>query len=1309
MKVVSIVSPLGIDAGEITGRIRDDLRIRDLRLRLGQMEMRADRFRLRWEAGRLLDRKVLVHDLSLEGVQIRDNRPGSKEVSIPGWPAAPFWLSRLQGRVESLAVKNLEYRRLEQPSAHADNLSARVLWDGDVLTVDRFTAAAPSGTAEGEMKMGFSRPALDLDLRAAAGKEVAGFESVLVRLGLKPAQGREDASGHLLVSAAQKGAERLHLESDVNVTRTSLGFRNVRLSQPGRKATLRGEADVLLGTPLKIRLNADFADVDLAPELGTPTDLSGNLELKGPLDDYRGRLSISNAVEGWQKVRVEGSLRGNLESVKVANLDASLLGGSAKGQIELSWAGGLSVRGNIRGRKLNPASFAPEVQGDVNLNLQGRYDLPEKGSPKAEVAAALLESRLVGQNISGDLSARVEDGLFRISRLNLRGRGFTVQARGTIQERVDLSAAVADLSGLVPGGRGSLSAAGWVSYRDNRVTGRLEGSGKDMFYQSLRAATVNLLFSLKELKPGSDPVLSAELRAGNLQAGPLPADSVMVKAEGTLPRHRADISVTVQNGGLEGALAGGYEKGIWKGRLEKLAAKDPQGPWSLQKPAGIVLSSRRIVVDPLVVKSTKGETVQAQADLALEPVSGSAEARWGSVDLSRANPWLPGGTLSGRTSGSASARWLKSGTEIAAALNVKGAAEYGRVKVGASSAEGKLSWNQKGLEASAGLSLTQGGRMEARISSPEPFKAALPASGKGNGRWQNVETGILAALFPPEYSMAGRTSGEVSGTWSGSRFDAAGAVKILQARVSWSGGPKPVVLNLNAADMRFNWGEKGLDASVALDLKEGGKLSGNIFSPDPARFAVPRQGRADTTWTDLNIAVLGPFLPKGFSLGGASSGRLAGSWSPGPVFDAAGEVQISRGNAGWQGGPKPVSVKLDTARADFAWQGQTLKGTLDLSSPDHGWLKGTFLLPIPATSPPFFRPLDPLSLSLQAQLQDRGLLATLYSDHIRNSRAQLKLDLTAGGTFEKPQIKGSARLSEAAFQFSKPAGPKQDTKARPPVALEIPSASATLDWGGQGLAAKLEIVSAKNGRIDGALSSPEPARFAVPEQGSFELAWTALDLGVLQPWIPERISLDGQAAGRVKGRLFPGRRLEANGEFGVEKGNLSWRGNGGLVSAALNHSALKFFWRGEGVEGNVNLTLNELRFPERGFQPAPSGPPAPPVRPGGASPHFTEGAGRGEGSALRRLPGDGGRDPGEAGFLFHRWRDLGQAPRRGDCPARGSPGKATDARHSRRRYLHSLGAERRPGRGGILPGPVRAGPDRSHGNRLAGRAIHPAL
>ena len=185
-----------------------------------------------------------------------------------------------------------------------------------------------------------------------------------------------------------------------------------------------------------------------------------------------------------------------------------------------------------------------------------------------------------------------------------------------------------------------------------------------------------------------------------------------------------------------------------------------------------------------------------------------------------------------------------------------------------------------------------------------------------------------------------------------------------------------MVLNLNAADMNFNWGEKGLDASMALDVKEGGKLSGKISSPEPARFDIPREGRADATWTDFNIAVLGPFLPKSFSLGGASSGRLAGSWSPGPVFNAAGEVQISRGNAGWQGGPKPVSIKLDTARADFAWQGEKLQGNLSLTSPDHGWLKGAFLLPIPAGGSPSFRPSGPLSLSLQAQLQDRGLLAT---------------------------------------------------------------------------------------------------------------------------------------------------------------------------------------------------------------------------------------------------------------------------------------------------------------------------------------------
>ncbi len=1175
LRVVSIVSPLHIEAGEITGRIRDNLDIRDLRIRLGQLEMRADLFRLRWEAGQLMKRNLLVHILSLEGVQIRDHRPVTKEIAIPGWPAAPFWLTRLHGRIESFTAKGLIYRRLAQEPSALDRLSARIRWDGEVLNVEEFAGAAPSGKAEGEMKMGFARPALDLNIRGAAGKEVGGFESFLVRLRAETAAGREDTSGHLLVSAEKDGAERLRLESDLNLTRTSLNFRELRLSQAGRKGKVRGEGDIIFGDPVKIRLNADFAGLDLAPELGTATDLSGNVALKGSLNDYRGKISVANAGEGWQTARAAASLRGSLESLEISGLDASFLEGSVKGRMELSWAEGVSIGAKLQGRKLNPSSFNADLKGQVNVDVEGRYASPGKSQPKAEFAAELLESRFMDQSLSGNASASLEGGLLRISRFNLRGRGFSVQARGVLQERLEVSAAVPDLSGLLPGGKGRVTAAGWVRYHDRRLTGTLKGGGREISYQSIQAGTVDLLLSLKDFTPRSEPALVAEFRAGNVAIGAVPAESVTVKAEGTLPRHRADLSVTLRKGEIQGSVAGGYEKGTWKGRLAKLSARDPSGPWSLQKPAGIVLSSRRVLLEPLIMKSAKGENLQAEADLSLEPILGSAHAKWGNLDLARANPWLTGAAVSGRTNGSVSARWLKSGNEISATLNLTGAAEYRKVKFGVQSGQGKMDWDNGGLRASAGLTLTQGGKLDARVSSPEPFKAALPDHGKGSARWQGLDLGILLPVLPPEWSIAGKNSGEISGSWSpGPRFDAAGETKVVQGRASWTAaGRESVSVNLTAADLKFAWGEKGLDASLAFELRNKGKVAGRVTSPEPARFHVPREGKADAAWTGVDISLFQPFFPKSFSLEGASSGRLGGSWFPGLLFDAAGEVQVSGGRAGWLGGAKPIWTNLETARADFAWRGESMSGKLSLASPDHGWLNGTFLVPLSASRSPSILRQGAVGLSLQGQLREGGLLAALYPERIQNSRGNVAVDVNADGTWEKPRFKGAVQVAAALVQFREGVKKEKNRGARPAFSLEVPSGSAAFDWGARGLAAKLELTTSENGRLDGTVSSPDPARFAFPETGKFDLAWTAFDLKVLQPWMPERLILEGQAAGRLNGRLMPGRRLDAAGELGIEKGNLSWQGEGGSVTAGLSRSALDFLWRGETIGGNLTLAL----------------------------------------------------------------------------------------------------------------------------------------
>ena len=82
LKAISVFSPVRIDGREISGRLRDELKIRGLRVRWPQGELRADSFHLRWEAGEILNRRIIIREASLDGVQIKDDRPETGKISF---------------------------------------------------------------------------------------------------------------------------------------------------------------------------------------------------------------------------------------------------------------------------------------------------------------------------------------------------------------------------------------------------------------------------------------------------------------------------------------------------------------------------------------------------------------------------------------------------------------------------------------------------------------------------------------------------------------------------------------------------------------------------------------------------------------------------------------------------------------------------------------------------------------------------------------------------------------------------------------------------------------------------------------------------------------------------------------------------------------------------------------------------------------------------------------------------------------------------------------------------------------------------
>ena len=163
LKAISFFSPLRIEAREISGRLRDDLTIRGLRVRWDRGELLADFFHLRWEAAELLNRRILIQEISLDGGRIKDDRPESGKISFPGWPHTSPWLSRLKGRVDSFRVQGLLYQRAQADPVRVDTLSIALLWDGEILQVPNLNLDSSLGHAEGLMEMGFAHPRLRLN------------------------------------------------------------------------------------------------------------------------------------------------------------------------------------------------------------------------------------------------------------------------------------------------------------------------------------------------------------------------------------------------------------------------------------------------------------------------------------------------------------------------------------------------------------------------------------------------------------------------------------------------------------------------------------------------------------------------------------------------------------------------------------------------------------------------------------------------------------------------------------------------------------------------------------------------------------------------------------------------------------------------------------------------------------------------------------------------------------------------------------------------------------------------------------------
>jgi len=291
-----------------------------------------------------------------------------------------------------------------------------------------------------------------------------------------------------------------------------------------------------------------------------------------------------------------------------------------------------------------------------------------------------------------------------------------------------------------------------------------------------------------------------------------------------------------------------------------------------------------------------------------------------------------------------------------------------------------------------------------------------PILGNMKANWQDLNM-ARASIVLPGTSVAGRTSGSLSVQWPGNNIMKASAV----VRADDTAIKGPVSIRMTRADAKFNWTEKGLAASWDIKTGESGRVEGQFLSNQPAFMGIPETGRFDAVWNALDVDMIKSWIHPALDLKGYVSGKLKGSLLPGRKLEVSGQTKVSQGSLAWRGEEGLITAKVEKADMDMIWDETSLKGSLSLLLLNRGLLKSEFQLPIPARFPVRIEHQGPIKLTANGEVQEKGLLTALFPGLIGESQGQLTFDLTAGGTWNVPDLRGNMRLADASA-YLYPAG-----------------------------------------------------------------------------------------------------------------------------------------------------------------------------------------------------------------------------------------------------------------------------------------------
>ncbi len=879
LKSIVRILPNTIEIKKITGRLGNSLHLEGFSLRLPESEMTINTADLKWQPFYLITGKLSISSLEIRGVSITDKNPHKTTPYDLSLPKIPAWLTMMHGWINDLTVDNVQYIGSDREPLIVNDLSAKILWRQGTLYVNEMNAKTSSGTIRGSAMINLASPALRTQLKINLRKNIAGMDTVSLNADLPASKGEEQIAGQVFLKAAAGERERFGLECRLAIARHAVSISRAKLMEKDRKGNVEAEGVLdVSGSKPAFTLSAKITELDLAPEVTVDTDLSGNLDIWGTMENYRGKFNLRNKSTSWKQIELGGNIYGVTDRIELTDVQGKYLGGTLLGELHVSRNRDITLSAHFKGKNLNAAKIRPGLQGNLNVDWKGQLRIPDNLPMEGSLTATLLESHFQKRVISGTLDAVLHSKTVKINALAVKGNGFAVMANGIVQERLSYEIRIDDASKLFPDATGNLFAKGWVRWLNNESGGVVAAKGKNIAYCGVKASAFNAAI---QIQGGYKGDVTVDATGRNVSYGSIQADLVSLQVNGKTGDHRINLAVTHDKDRVDALAEGKYADGAWQGAILKASGREALfGSWALAGPSTVNISKKRIALSPFSLASTGGDRIDIRADILQDPTVGVVAVKWQNINLARANRFIGQPQFEGRTTGSLQAEWLSNKRLVLSGeIGASGALSQKSMKLNTVNVNSRLNWDRSGLVASCDIDLADAGRINATISSKEPASFSVPTQGTLQTVWKAIDIGALQPVFPGIIRVKGRLSGEAKGNFlPGSRFDLSGKTNISGGSFSWLVNDGEITAPIKEAAIQWTWKDTSLKGKINLVLAQYGHAEGSIQIPLVASFPV-KINRDDP----IMVSTKGQLREKG----------LLSAFFPGLVQETSGRMDFS--------------------------------------------------------------------------------------------------------------------------------------------------------------------------------------------------------------------------------------------------------------------------------------------------------------------------------------------------------------------------------------------------------------------------------